>query len=129
MSAIVQSIKCPLCVWSYVVPELPEHLNNSTLASIFGPGIMLQTAINRRTEQTERAIADHLKTHTTVEFVMEITRQTKLRSALLDGCNALVGLIQLVSSRDDIPPEVRDILRTNHRVIEAQRAIEMGGQS
>lgn len=42
---------------------------------------------------------------------------------LLDGCNALLGLLQLVSGRDDLTPELREILRTNHRVAEAEAAV------
>jgi hypothetical protein len=42
---------------------------------------------------------------------------------LFDGCNALLGLLQLVSGRDDLTPELREVLRTNHRVAEAEAAV------
>ncbi len=42
---------------------------------------------------------------------------------LLDGCNALLGLIQLIESRDDLPPTLRQALVGNHRVEEALAAI------
>jgi hypothetical protein len=42
---------------------------------------------------------------------------------LFDGCNALLGLLQLVSGRDDVTPELREVLRTNHRVAEAEAAV------
>ena len=42
---------------------------------------------------------------------------------LLAGCKALVGMIQLVCARDDIPLVIRDALLTNHRLDEAQAAV------
>lgn len=41
---------------------------------------------------------------------------------LYNGCNALLGLIQLVCNRDDMPPEIRKVLQENHRTIEARDA-------
>ena len=43
---------------------------------------------------------------------------------LLNGCRALLGLLQLITCRDDISPELEEVLRGNHRVAEAQSAIE-----
>lgn len=40
---------------------------------------------------------------------------------LLDGCNALLGLLQLIENRCDA--ELLDIIRTNHRVAEAKAAV------
>lgn len=42
---------------------------------------------------------------------------------LMDGCNALLGLIQFVCSRDDMPSAIRAALQTSHRVEEARAAI------
>lgn len=42
---------------------------------------------------------------------------------LLDAVNSLLGLLQLVSGRPDIPSEVRDALRSGHRIDEARAAI------
>jgi hypothetical protein len=42
---------------------------------------------------------------------------------LFDGCNALLGLIQLVCARDDMPPEIREALETSHRREEARIAV------
>jgi hypothetical protein len=44
-------------------------------------------------------------------------------SELLNGCNALLGLIQLVCGRDDIPPAIKEALENSHRVTEARAAI------
>ena len=38
---------------------------------------------------------------------------------LLNGCNALLGLLQLVCGRDDMPAGVREALTNSHRVVEA----------
>lgn len=42
---------------------------------------------------------------------------------LKNGCNALLGLIQLVCARDDISSEIREALETSHRVSEACAAL------
>lgn len=42
---------------------------------------------------------------------------------LFDGCNALLGLCQLLLTRDDLPPAVREALANSHRVEEARAAI------
>lgn len=41
---------------------------------------------------------------------------------LYDGCNALLGLLQLLLGRDDLPDEVREAMQTSHRVEEAEAA-------
>ena len=35
----------------------------------------------------------------------------------------LVGLVEMVSRRDDMPVEIRNVLATNHRIIEAREVI------
>jgi hypothetical protein len=42
---------------------------------------------------------------------------------LLNGCNALLGLLQLICGRDDILPEIRDHLTNSHRIDEAKAAV------
>jgi hypothetical protein len=42
---------------------------------------------------------------------------------LLNGCRALLGLLQLVICRDDISPELQNVLRGNHRIAEAEAAL------
>jgi len=49
------------------------------------------------------------------------------KRALINGCNALLGLIQLVTSRDDMPPEIRQALETSHRLEEARAALLKSG--
>jgi hypothetical protein len=48
---------------------------------------------------------------------------------LYGGCNALLGLIQLLLGRDDLTDELRQVLTTNHRIGEANAAVEKAAQS
>lgn len=82
--AAVETVACPLCAWRHEVKPLDPRLNASTLASVFGPGIMLQNAINQRATETERALEAHLKTHTLVEWVSEVTRLRRIEATALD---------------------------------------------
>lgn len=43
---------------------------------------------------------------------------------LKDACNGLLGLLQLLAARDDIPPAVRHIMLDNHRAEAARAAID-----
>lgn len=36
----------------------------------------------------------------------------------------MVGLVDLLLARDDLPAELREVLKTSHRVIEARAAVE-----
>jgi hypothetical protein len=49
---------------------------------------------------------------------------------LFDGCNAMLGLAQLLLGRDDLPAEVREALTTSHRIRDAEAAVAKaeGGQ-
>lgn len=63
--------------------------------------------------------------------VAEMQANARLIAAapeLLDGCNALLGLIQLVCARDDMPAAIREALETSHRVDEARAAIAKATQ-
>jgi hypothetical protein len=44
---------------------------------------------------------------------------------LFNGCNALIGLIQLVCSRKDMPPQIKEALETSHRLAEALAAVSL----
>lgn len=44
-------------------------------------------------------------------------------SRLKDGCNALLGLLQLVAARSDCPPEIMEALTISHRIDEARAAL------
>ncbi len=49
----------------------------------------------------------------------------EVRDALVTGCNALLGLLQLLSHRKDLPPEVLEVLTNNHRIDEAKEALKL----
>lgn len=49
--------------------------------------------------------------------------EAKVRK-LRDATNGLLGLLQLISVREDVSDELREVLRTNHRVEEARRVLE-----
>jgi hypothetical protein len=42
---------------------------------------------------------------------------------LFNGCNALLGLIQLLAANPDTPPALLHILTENHRIAEAEAAV------
>jgi hypothetical protein len=73
-------INCPLCDWHYDVPELDPRIDSNTLAGVFGHGIMANIAINRRNEETERKLNEHLSTHKLVEWAKKVSAlETELR--------------------------------------------------
>lgn len=51
------------------------------------------------------------------------------RAALLNGCNALLGLLTLIASRDDLSAHLRSALEAQetHRIGEARAAIAKAG--
>lgn len=54
----------------------------------------------------------------------EVTAVLRLeKSVLIDGVNALLGLIQLISGRSDLTPDLREVLKDNHRVKEAEACL------
>jgi hypothetical protein len=51
------------------------------------------------------------------------TRLTAAASDLLDGCKAVIGLVQLICSRDDLPETIREAIQASHRLVAARAAI------
>ena len=49
-----------------------------------------------------------------------IVRAVNCHADLVDGCNALLGLLQLLCARDDAPAWLKDAFETSHRVTEAR---------
>ena len=66
-------IRCPLCDWTYTVPPLPAGVDETTLAGVFGPGVMLLSAINRRAADTEERLFEHCNTHPLPEWLCKVT--------------------------------------------------------
>lgn len=47
--------------------------------------------------------------------IAHLSRLDELRDATL----GLIGLVQMISHRDDLPAEIRNVLLTNHRFVDA----------
>ena len=58
-----------------------------------------------------------------------IVRAVNCHADLVDGCNALLGLFQLLCARDDAPAWLKDAFETNHRVTEARAALAKAGET
>lgn len=56
------------------------------------------------------------------DFEVHPVGTKEVLQALTNGCNALLGLIQLISQRNDLPEGLGDLLHS-HRVIEAKAAL------
>ena len=67
------TIRCPLCEWTYTVPPLPAGVEENALAGVFGPGVMLLSAINRRAADTEVRLSEHFNTHPLPEWLRKVT--------------------------------------------------------
>jgi len=55
----------------------------------------------------------------------EIERLRKERDELYGYVNGLLGLLQLVRGRDDMPDEISEALRTSHRTCDAAAIREL----
>jgi len=47
----------------------------------------------------------------------------------VDHLRAMVGLVDLLLNRDDLPVDVRNVLRSNHRIVAARAALNPAGPS
>ena len=52
-------------------------------------------------------------------LMADIERLLAERNALYGHVSGLLGLLQLVRGRDDMPGEIRKVLNTNHRATDA----------
>lgn len=70
------------------------------------------------------AVADTLNRHHCISPDEDRANAKLLAAApdLLDGCNALLGLLQLIAGRSDA--ELLEIISTNHRVAAAKAAVK-----
>lgn len=67
------TIRCPLCDWTYTVPPITAGVDETTLASVFGPGVMLLQATNMRDFETEVRVGEHFKIHPLPEWLRKVT--------------------------------------------------------
>ena len=69
----VPTIRCPLCDWTYTVPPLPAGIDEHTLESVFGRGVMKVQAIHQRVAERECILREHLDTHPLPAWVRKVT--------------------------------------------------------
>ena len=69
----VTIIRCPLCDWTYTVPPLPAGVDETTLANVFGPGVVLLQATHWRAADTEARLGEHFKTHPLPDWLRKVT--------------------------------------------------------
>ena len=62
--------RCPLCAWSYAVPE--NAVPSGALAAVFGAGVLRSIRSQQLDDETEAALAAHFRTHTTAQFLTRI---------------------------------------------------------
>jgi hypothetical protein len=78
-----QIIRCPLCPWQH--DATPPDVSSGALASVFGYGVMSAIAFNEHLQKTEKALLDHLGSHSIVEWVRQVSELeaelTRLREA------------------------------------------------
>ena len=67
------TIRCPLCEWTYTVPPLLGGVDENTLAGVFGPGVMLRSAIHQRAADTEERLSEHFNTHPLPDWLRKVT--------------------------------------------------------
>lgn len=81
---------------------------------------------------TDRKIADVYrvsnKDHGRNEQCEANARLIAAAPDLLDACNGLLGLLQLISGRPDLPVGLDDLLLLNHRTVAARAAIAKAGK-
>jgi len=70
-----------------------------------------------RSDQAEQERAER------TTFGVRVAAQPEREAALVNGINALLGLIALVRVRSDCPEEISAILRKSHRIAEAKDAL------
>ncbi len=80
-------LTCPLCSWTFEIKPLDPRINDSTLAGVFGVGIMKQQAINQYASTIETALKTHLEEHTTLQWVTKVATLLK-RVEELETANA-----------------------------------------
>jgi hypothetical protein len=56
-----------------------------------------------------------------------VVKAVNCHQDLVNGCNALLGLLQLVCARDDLPADIARALTTSHRIEEARAALAKAG--
>ena len=76
-------VACPIegCTWVYTVPRLVMSIEGGTPTRMLRRATRLQHAITEQTQATERALADHFRSHQTAEWLECLQR---LRQKIAD---------------------------------------------
>lgn len=96
------------CPWYLEVPPAP-FIDRMFLADVFGPGSMALQAQNQRQKGIERALEDHLGTHTVSEFAIEIASQRDLNIGLAMQIRELTEAYEIARANLNYGP----VRRTN----------------
>jgi hypothetical protein len=88
------------CDWDYVEPTI--DFPDSTLASVFGNGVMRAVSLTARAQTTERELEKHMATHTAVEFLKTISKLLHDRSEAIHLLNAAVTVLPPVVDSDTV---------------------------
>lgn len=64
-----------------------------------------------------------LHTEATIQACREFIDE-EWNERAFDALKGLDGLIQMIAGRDDLPSEIRVVLETNHRAVEAREVID-----
>lgn len=115
--------------------------DDAELAKVWGlisarlPGDVLPTAAHAEKAAHFLAILGQAREHGKdwwAEFqyqqILEHVRADQQIAALTNGVNALLGLIQMIAGRDDMPDAIKSVLagdERNHRIDEAEAALAL----
>ncbi len=105
---------------TFVLPKLLNTPNNIGIATEFKAVISTDCT---GAEFEAKYVAVAIGTPTSGDATAANARLIAASPALYDGCAALLGLIQLLSYRNDISDAARQVLTESHRVREAEAAI------
>ena len=79
-------VACPIdgCAWVYAVPRLAMRIEGGPPDRMLRRATRLQRAITEQTQATERALADHFRSHQTAEW-LECIQRLRERISVLEG--------------------------------------------
>ena len=80
------TVACPIdgCAWVYTLPRLAMRIEGGAPDRMLRRATRLQYAITEQTQATERALADHFRSHQTAEW-LECIQRLRERISVLEG--------------------------------------------
>jgi hypothetical protein len=94
---------CPLqttCSWRLDIAPAPVFAQDA-FAGVFDFGEMNAIAFAQHTTKIERALTEHLATHSTIEFVTEIAKLRELSIGLTEQLVEMGQLYQAAAARNE----------------------------